>query len=502
MRHAWAASELQTDCKKINFDKLKKYNMKKTNLTLALGLLFCFSAFSQSNEKPNVILINMDNFGWGELGCYGGGIIRGAATPRIDKMASEGIRLLNFNVEAQCTPSRAALLTGRYAIRTGNGTVPLTEAEYGLTQWEYTMAELFSDAGYATGMFGKWHLGDSKGRYPTDQGFDEWYGIPNSSDESFWADNELMKQTTHPKAHPEYVMEATRNQTPKQIEVYDLEKRASIDGELTDKTINFIERHANEKKPFFAYVPFTMTHMPVTCSKEFKGKSGNGKWGDALMQLDYYVGKILDKVSAIGIDQNTIIIFTADNAAEMTVPHQGFNGPWRGTYFTGFEGSLRVAFIMRWSGKIPAGRVSNEIVHEMDLMPTFAKVIGKDLPKDRVIDGKNQLDFFMGKKDTSDRDNVIVYLGNDIMGVKWKNWKMMSKEIDRGATDPMRTYSLPNFYNLNLDPGEKFPMQEAEQNFWVRYPMSQRLNEHLKSLQEEPPIPPGTPDPYIPNSKK
>ena len=138
-----------------------------------LFMSICMSAESQAPIKPNVILINMDNFGWGELGCYGGGILRGAPTPRIDKLASEGLRLLNFNVEAQCTPSRAALMTGRYAIRTGNGSVPLGDQEYGLTQWEYTIAEMFSDAGYATAMFGKWHLGDSKGRYPTSQGFDE-----------------------------------------------------------------------------------------------------------------------------------------------------------------------------------------------------------------------------------------------------------------------------------------------------------------------------------------
>lgn len=141
---------------------------------------------AEQTNKPNIVLINMDNFGYGELGVYGGGITRGAPTPRIDELASEGFRLTNFNVEAQCTPSRAALMTGRYAVRTGNGSVPLTVADYGLTKWEYTMPEMLSDAGYATGMFGKWHLGQSKGRYPTDQGFDEWYGIPNSTDESLW----------------------------------------------------------------------------------------------------------------------------------------------------------------------------------------------------------------------------------------------------------------------------------------------------------------------------
>ena len=170
----------------------------KLALTLLISVL-CVGAspVSAQNDQPNVVLVFMDNFGWGELGTYGGGILRGAPTPRIDSIAAEGMKLLNFNVEAQCTPSRASIMTGRYPVRTGNGEVPLGSGLYGLTQWEVTMAEMLSEAGYATAMFGKWHLGDSKGRYPTDQGFDEWYGIPNSSDESWWPDNELFREGVH-----------------------------------------------------------------------------------------------------------------------------------------------------------------------------------------------------------------------------------------------------------------------------------------------------------------
>ena len=144
--------------------------------------------YAQETGKPNIVFIFMDNFGYGELGVYGGGITRGAPTPRIDGLAADGFRLTNFNVEVQCTPSRAALMTGRYAIRSGNGSVPITTGMYGLTQWEVTLPEILSEAGYSTGMFGKWHLGHTEGRFPTDQGFDEWYGIPNSTDESLWPD--------------------------------------------------------------------------------------------------------------------------------------------------------------------------------------------------------------------------------------------------------------------------------------------------------------------------
>jgi len=191
--------------------------MNPLKLVFSVLILLLSGTVSFAQDKPNIVLVLMDNFGWGELGTYGGGLIRGAATPRIDSLADEGMKLLNFNVEAQCTPSRAAILTGRYAVRTGNGSVPVGAGEYGLTQWEYTLAEMLSDTGYATGMFGKWHLGDSKGRYPTDQGFDEWYGIPNSSDESFWPDSDLFREGVHPQVKNEPVMQARRGEEPEEL---------------------------------------------------------------------------------------------------------------------------------------------------------------------------------------------------------------------------------------------------------------------------------------------
>ena len=178
------------------------------------------SVANAANNQPNIVLILMDNLGYGELGIYGGGILRGAPTPRIDKLASEGLRLLNYNVEAQCTPSRAALMTGRYAFRTGNGSVPIDTPVYGLVQWEVTMAEMLSDTGYATGAFGKWHLGHTQGRFPTDQGFDEWYGIPNSSDEAFWPDSSMYQPNSDPFAGPEYLMEGVKGQTPGNVELH------------------------------------------------------------------------------------------------------------------------------------------------------------------------------------------------------------------------------------------------------------------------------------------
>ncbi len=362
---------------------------------LALPLPLAAPVLAANPDKPNIVLVLMDNFGYGELGTYGGGILRGAATPRIDALAQQGLRLTNFNVEAQCTPSRAALLTGRYAVRTGNASVPLDTPLCGLTQWETTMAEALSAQGYATAAFGKWHLGHTAGRFPTDQGFDEWYGIPNSTDEVFWTETLGDDKSTHPFARTEPILESKKGQAPQEVAVYDLKQRPLIDGELIRRSIDFMQRESKAGKSFFLFLPMTQTHYPVLPSPEFKGKTGNGDFADVLAQTDAYMARLLDAIDQLGVQDNTIFIFTSDNGPEMFLPNIGSSGPWRGTYFTGLEGSLRVPFIVRWPGKVPAGAVSNEIVHQMDVFPTLARFAGASVPQDRIIDGVDQSDFLL-----------------------------------------------------------------------------------------------------------
>jgi len=456
-----------------------------------------------AQDKPNIVLVFMDNFGWGEPGFNGGGIVRGAPTPRLDQLASEGLRLTNFNVEVQCTPSRSALMTGRYAIRSGNGTVPLGEGVYGLVQWEVTMAEMLSDAGYATAMYGKWHLGRTKGRFPIDQGFDEWYGIPNSTDESVYSELPGFSESGVAET---YVMEGRKGQAPEKVRPYRLDYRPLIDADLTDKAIDFIKRQAAADKPFFVYLPYTATHFPTLPHPDFEGKSGNGPWADLLMQIDSYTGRLLDTLDELDISDDTIFVFTADNGPEAfdfentnltveTATH-GSPGPWRGTLFTGFEGALRVPFAIRWPGQIEAGRSSDEIVHAMDLFPTFAKISGGKVPEDRVIDGIEMTNFFLGRQERSDREGLIVYMGNDIFGVKWRNWKLHFKEQD-SAFDQLRTYTMPRVYNLLTDPQERdnvlFPAT------WVPKAALGQLEEHVQSLAKHPPIPSGAEDPYLPS---
>jgi arylsulfatase A-like enzyme len=391
------------------------------------------SAAAQQPKKPNIVFILMDNLGCGELGIYGGGILRGAPTPRIDTLAGEGMRMLNFNVEAQCTPSRSALMTGRFAIRSGTYAVPVGGELDGLTTWEITIAQLLSAQGYATGMWGKWHLGSAIARMPTNRGFDEWYGIPRMYDESMWPSLDETKsmwpsvgtkQGWNAKVvHPEHIYEARKGETPRQVAVLDVDRRRSMDAEIASRAVEFIKRNASAAKPFFAYVPFAQVHMPTLPNLEFAGRTGNGDWADCLAEMDYRTGQILDAIKQARIENDTLVEFTSDNGPEATNPWEGDNGPWRGTYFTAMEGSLRTPFIIRWPGKVPAGRVSNEIFHIVDLFTTLAHVGGAEVPRDRPIDGVDQLDFFLGKQEASNREGFPAYVADRLSAVKWRNWK-------------------------------------------------------------------------------
>jgi len=407
---------------------------------------------------------------------------------RIDSIAAEGFQLTNYNVEAECTPSRAALMTGRYGARTRlrpEGRPPRS-LWYGISKWEITLAEMLSDSGYATGMFGKWHLGDTKGRFPTDQGFDEWYGIPNSSDRAFWPDSDSFQKDAGVEFT--YITTAKRGETPKKHEVYGRAKRATIDREITDHAIDFIKRKAKTNKPFFAYLPYTQTHEPVDAHPDFKGKTGNGSFADVLAQTDVYVGELLDTIDELGLKDNTIFIFTSDNGREGIRRSFGSTGIWRGTMFSPYEGSLRVPFLIRWPGKIPAKQVSNDIVHTIDLFPTLANFVGGNIPKDRILDGVDQTDFLMGKSNKSARESMVIYLTSELFGAKWRNWKILLKELDDDYA--IKKIAYPSIYNLIIDPKEEEPEKFYLDDTWVETPLWRVIEEHQASMEKDP----GAPD--------
>lgn len=466
--------------------------MKKLLLSALFTAIATISMNAQ--EKPNVVVMMVDNLGWGELGCYGGGILRGTETPRLDGLASEGMRLLNFNVEPQCTPSRSALMTGRHPIRSGTTKV-VWGMLYGLTQWERTIPELLSDEGYATGMFGKWHLGDTKGRFPTDQGFDEWYGIANTTDEALYSSHYLYDAEA---SVVPYIVEATKGDTPKQVKEYNLETRATIDSEITDRTIDFIARNAEAQKPFFAYVPFTHAHIPTLAHPDIAGSTGNGAYADVLKEIDTRAGQILDAIDDAGIRDNTVVIWLSDNGPEEIEGYHGTAGYWRGNYFTALEGSLRVPAMIRWPEKIPAGQVNNEIVHMVDVLPTIARIAGAETPTDRIIDGVDQLDFFMGKQDASNREGFPAFNGDELFAYKWRNWKMHFVELDSMFGKPARL-NMPHLHNLIEDPKELYPVDKVDVSAsWVFPVVLKKVIEFKKTLAIEPPILLGTPDPYVP----
>ncbi len=461
-------------------------------------MTFCFITTPLlAQTKPNIVFILMDNLGYGEPGCYGGGELRGSATPRIDKLATEGTRLTNFNVEAQCSPSRSAILTGRFAIRSGTHSAPLPGTPDGLTQWELTIAELLSGTGYATGHFGKWHLGSTQGRLPNDQGFDEWYGIARTTDEAMYPSQAGAKAAGVSLMN---AMEGRKGRKSSELAVFDLEHRRRMDGEITRRSIDFMKRSVDAKKPFYAYIPFTLVHFPALPNLKFSGQTGNGDFADALAEMDANVGQILDAVDELGIRDNTIFVFTSDNGPDPTAPSQGSSGPWRGYNSTHMEGSLRTPFIIRWPNKIPAGRVSNEIIHEVDTYATFAKIAGAAIPQDRAIDGIDQTDFFFGKQ-KSNREGFPVFVADRMEGVKWRNYKMVFYEEERDWWTPAAKLNAPEIFDLYTDPKEEYPATLTPYG-WVATPMMKLIAEFEQSLKKFPPIAPGTADPYSPVAPK
>ncbi len=285
-------------------------------------------------------------------------------------------------------------------------------------------------------------------------------------------------------------MTAKRGEKPKKLEVYGRAKRATIDREITDHAIDFIKRKAKTKKPFFAYVPYTQTHEPVDAHPDFKGKTGNGSFADVLAQTDVYVGELLDTIDALGLRDETIFIFTSDNGREGIKRSFGFTGPWRGTMYSPWEGSLRVPFLIQYPGIIPAKQVSNEIVHLTDLFPTLANFVGGDIPQDRTMDGVDQSEFFMGESEKSTRETVMIYIGNHLFGAKWRNWKMLLMNIDED-TYGIQTLAYPAVYNLLIDPKEEEPESFWLDDTWAEEPLLNAIADHKESIENDS----GTPGP-------
>jgi len=447
---------------------------------------------------PNIVYFLVDNLGYGELGCYGGGILRGADTRRIDAFATEGMKLLNFAPEAQCTPSRAALMTGRYAVRSGNHTVALPGEEGGLVAWERTMGDILSARGYATACLGKWHIGESTGRWPTDHGFDEWYGPPRTWDEALWP--------TDPWYDPKRdgvtnMLEARKgDHEPRPVKQFDLDVRRDVDSEFLTRAKAFMKRSVEARKPFYLYFNHSLMHMPTIPRVEFKGKSGQGDWADCLLQLDADFGMVLDTLKELGIDNNTIVVFSGDNGPEELETWRGHPGFFDGSYFTGMEGSLRSPCLVRYPGFVLPGHQSNEIVHITDMFTTLLRWAGADAPTDRVIDGIDQRTFLEGKRDSSARDGFPYWMGSTLYGVKWRNFKMVMY-LQRSSLEPSQKLASPHIINLTVDPKERKAIDLPYMHSWTAVHFGKILKDFEQSVAPEPVVPAGSPLDHVPRAK-
>jgi arylsulfatase A-like enzyme len=411
-------------------------------------------------KKPNIVFVLCDNVGWGDFGVYGGS----TATPRIDQLASQGIRFNNYTVEAQCTPTRSAIMTGRQSVRSGTFKVPFPgEGEAGLAPWEYTIAELLSDAGYATSLFGKWHCGDTEGRLPTDQGFDEWWGYRNSVDESGWTSyatfQAIAKATGMQTPH---VWEGKKGGTQTAVRELNLEVRPLLDELIVEKAIDFITRQAAADTPFFTYVGLSHMHPPEAVHPDFDQTSPDrlGQYADLIAEMDHRVGQIVDCIDQAGVADNTLIVFSSDNAAgDIPAIQGGSNGPYRGSFMTPpWEGSMRVPAMVRWPGKVPAGVVTEEMLSAHDWFTTFAALAGASdrVPTDRPIDGIDASKFLLGESETSGRESIL-FFGPDgsLMSVKWHNIKAVLR-YSEGMDQPIVTPQWPMLFDLASDPGELY----------------------------------------------
>lgn len=447
------------------------------------------AAADDGPDRPNIVLMFPDNLGIGEVGAYGGA--RGVPTPNIDRIAAEGIRLTNFNVEYSCVVSRIALLTGRYAVRTGEGNL------HGMTLWEVTIAEALRSIGYATALYGKWHVGgnDWEGRRePTQQGFDEWWGIPGTSHAAqFTAFAGFDADRT---AVP-HIWEGSAGTPSRRVAPFDLENRRTLDREAARRGIGFMEENVRRGRPFFLFYPMTQVHFPALPHPDFEGRTGAGDIGDAMADVDHNVGLVLAAIDRLGIDRDTLVFWCTDNGAEMRRPWRGHPGPWRGYYNSAMEGGVRTPCVIRWPGRIPAGQVSNEIVHEVDLFPTIAAAAGAPeiVPADRTVDGVDQLPFLEGRQSVSNRTSAIFLAREgDVMAVKWRDWKLWYWfRTEMPDPDPDNKVRL---FDLRVDPREEIDVKDFYP--WVVSVMDGIVADYEASLVLHPRVPGGADDPYEP----
>ena len=448
-------------------------------------------------ERPNILFFHADNLGFGELSCYSGGPFRGATTERIDAFAGEGFRLTNYCPEAQCTPTRSALLTGRHAVRSGTHSVPIgAPGGWGLVAWERTLGDLLSEAGYACAAYGKWHVGEGPGRWPTDKGFAEWYGPPRTYEEALWPTDPFYDPRRDPVSRMLEIRRGEADSTER--EQLTLDVRRDCDTEYLRRATAFMRAAVEDDVPFFVYFNHSLMHMPVIPRQEFKGRTGQGDWADSLLELDSDFGALLDLLDGLGVADDTVVVFAGDNGPEDVLLWRGSPGYWEGSYFAGGEGNLRTPCIVRWPGHVPPGQASNEIMHVCDWFTTLLRAAGTTPPADRVIDGVDQLDWLCGDAASSSREGYIFWMGPEIYGVKWRDFKLVLV-AQKYMTDAAQRLATPRVINLITDPQEREPVSLPHLHSWTATHFNRILGEFHATLRKEPLTPAAAPLNHVPH---
>lgn len=448
-----------------------KQTVYGTGLLLLL-LLTCNHLEAQ--KKPNILFIMTDDVGWGDLGCFGGGAMRGAPTPHLDRLASEGTRFVNYYGQASCTAGRASFMTGRIPIRTALSLVLVPGDPDHITNETPTVAQFLKQNGYATVQLGKWHLGDVPDAYPTAVGFDEMYHMlpyyagvyayddPNLNPAWPKDDTAFMRQWARVNMGE---WEQLPGQQPRKIREFKYQNLETSDTEIRESAISWIKDHAKDSKPFFMYLNFMKVHQPNFPSAAWKGKSPAGMpYQDGLMELDDNTGRVIQTIRDLGLEENTLIVWTTDNGAWVDAwPDAGYT-PFRGAKGTAYEGGFRVPCIAAWKGHIKPGTTSTEMMSHMDWWPTFASLIGVQPPphiwKDNkgnpiVFDGIDNSDYLLGKG-PGKREEFFFYYDQSFGGVRVKNYKFLFTAKDSWLGPSMPLTSAPAVYNLLWDPAENY----------------------------------------------
>lgn len=429
---------------------------------VALSATVACNLIQQSEKgrkgQPNIILIHLDDMGYGDLSLTGA---TGYKTPHIDRMATEGLFFTHYySPQAVSSASRAGLLTGCYPNRIGFAGALGPVSEIGISDDEVTIAELLKKKGYATAAYGKWHLGVQSQFLPTNHGFDEFYGIPYSND--MWPFHPTAKFPNLPIFENKEIV--NQSVSPKD--------QTQFTTDFTLRTIDFIKR--NQDTPFFIYLAHPMPHVPLYVSDKFKGKSEQGLYGDVMMEIDWSVGEIIKALEETGVDKQTLVIFTSDNGPWLNYGnHAGNTAGYREGKGTTFEGGQRIPCIMMWRGVIPEGSISNSLASGIDILPTLAEITGTPLPE-HIIDGVSLLPILYGNVEAKPRETFYYYYRqNNLEAVRYGDWKLVYPHPGRSYEgfqpgnegNPGKVqegFSFPSaLYDLRRDPGERYNVYET-----------------------------------------